>query len=43
MNQGGGNKGPGGKKEGTFERITKKPKYPDAGSSEGVEFENWDW
>ena len=29
--------------EGFFEGATRKPRHPDAGSSEDVKFEDWDW
>ena len=28
---------------GHFEKMTRKPRPPDASSSEGVPFEQWDW
>ena len=31
------------KEESQFEKATRQPRPPDPGSSEGVEFEKWDW
>ena len=28
---------------GHFEKMTRQPRPPDAGSAEGVPFEKWDW
>jgi len=40
MQEGPKKSGPGG---GHFEKMSRQPMMPDIGSSEGVEFEKWNW